>query len=67
MSEGCGGAPFLLKAAAPVGALGELGRQDFDGDVAAEAGIVGSVDFTHGAFAQLGGDFILTQAGAQFY
>ena len=67
MSESRGGAPFLLEAAAPVGALGELGRQDLNRDIAAEAGIVGAVDLAHGALAQLGGDLILTQAGARFH
>ena len=67
MRQGGGGAPFLLEAAPPVGALGELRRQNLDGDIAAEAGIVGAVDLAHGTFAQFGGDLVLAQAGARFH
>jgi hypothetical protein len=47
--EGAGEAGFLLEAVEALGSVADLARQDLDGDVAAEAGVAGSVDLAHPA------------------
>src|SRR5207253_1610501 len=43
-------------------ARGELRRQDFDGDVAAEARVAGAIDLAHAAGAERRDDFVGTEA-----
>lgn len=45
-------------------AFAETIRQNLDGDVALQPGVVGSVDFTHAAFAERAGDFVRSEFGA---
>ena len=42
----------------------ELVRQDFDGDFAFQFGIPGSIDFTHTALAEQGGDLVRAESCA---
>ena len=51
-----GGARFTLKALEHRGVLRHLRGQEFDGDVAAELGVLGLVDDAHAPAAELGGD-----------
>jgi len=45
--EGGDGAGLLLEAAQAIGIVAQLGREDLDGDVAAEAGVAGAVHLAH--------------------
>ena len=49
---------FLLEAGEAVSIAREVGRQDLDGDVAAEAGVAGEVDLPHASRAELAADFV---------
>ena len=53
------GAGFTIEA------LGESFFGDFDGDFAAEARVVGAVDLAHPARAEIGQDFVGTEAGSR--
>src|SRR3990172_2994728 len=44
--------------------LGEVRRENFDSDVALQAGLVGFVDARHAAFAQKLKDFVLAECAA---
>jgi len=61
MIESSGGASFLLEPAQAVGVGGETCRQDLDSDVAAKASVAGTVDLSHAAGADCGGNFIRTE------
>ena len=53
----CGdGASFTLEAGEAFGIAGHVRGQDFEGDVAAELGVGGAIDFAHAAGADGGGD-----------
>src|ERR1700722_16592460 len=56
------GAGFLLEAAEAVGVFRKSFREDFDGYVAAEAGVFCTEDFAHSASADWGDNFV----GAEF-
>jgi len=58
MAECGDGLGLLLKTAKALGVAGERGREDFDGDVAIEAGVAGSVDLTHASCSKRCEDFI---------
>src|SRR3990172_581902 len=58
------GARFALEALAELGILGEVRRENFDSDVALQAGLVGFVDARHAAFAQKLKDFVLAECAA---
>jgi hypothetical protein len=47
-----------LESAESLHVARELGRQDFERDVAVQPGIAGAVDLPHSAFAQFGQDFV---------
>jgi hypothetical protein len=53
---------FLLEAPEPLAVTGECGGQDFDGDVAAEARIVGAIHVAHAARRDGRDDFIGSEA-----
>ncbi len=53
---------FLLEAGEALGVAREVGRQDLDGDIAAEAGVAGEVDLPHASRAKLAADLV----GAEF-
>src|SRR5215469_8346514 len=52
------GACLLLKPSQAIPVLCERGRQDFDCDFTAEAGVPRAVDFPHAASAKLGKNLI---------
>jgi len=56
------GAGFLLEALAAGGIGGEAGGENFQGDVAGEAGVAGSIDLAHAADADKRFDFVRTEA-----
>ena len=58
MIQGGYGASFLFEAAEAVGILRESFREDFDGYVAAEAGVFCAKYFAHSASADWGDDFV---------
>ena len=58
------GARFLFEAAEPLGVRTKSSGQDLDGDVAAEARIVGSIHLTHAAGAEQRHDFVGAEARA---
>ena len=43
---------LTLEPRDPIGAAGDLGRKDLDGDVAAEPRVVGAIDLAHAAAPQ---------------
>ena len=43
---------------------GDMLRQHLDGDGAVQAGVSGSIDLAHAAFADLGGDAVGAERGA---
>jgi hypothetical protein len=45
-----------------VGVSREPFRNYFDGDIAAQLGVRGAVDFTHAAGAEWGGDFVWAES-----
>ena len=55
---------LLLESLQAIGIGGVGGRQHLDRDVAAEAGIVGTVDLAHSARADASHDVVGTEAGA---
>src|SRR5438552_7373449 len=55
------GARFLLEASQTVGVLGEGFWQDFDGDLATQAGVPRAVHLTHPARAQRCDDLVRTE------
>src|SRR5215475_11005449 len=59
-----GGAGFLLEAEQTVRILGELGGQDFDGDLATESRVFGQIDLAHSACAELRYNLIMVEACA---
>ena len=63
MVERGDGAGFLFETGAAAGVVRDIGGQDLDGDVAAQARIAGAVDLAHGARAQAGDDFIGSETG----
>ena len=56
------GAGFALEALAEIWAVGEMRREDFDGDDSVEARVARAIDLSHAAGAQ-GGDNLV---GAEF-
>ena len=59
--EGRGGPGFLREAALALRIGDPIGGQNFNGDVAIEAGVAGLVDRTHAAFAELLDDLKVRQ------
>ncbi len=59
MVERRGGARLALEALERRGILRELGREELDGDLAAETRVLGAVDDTHPAFADLVEDAVV--------
>ncbi len=57
-------AGFAFKAAFEFGAAGQVGRKDFDGDAAVEAGVARPVDFTHAACADGSDDFVRAESAS---
>lgn len=64
MVEGSDGASLTLEAESQIGIAGDLTRQDLDRDRPIETRVTCSVDLTHPARADLGGQFIRAEAGA---
>ena len=62
--QDAGGLGLLLEAAQAIGVGGEGGGEDLDGDVAAEARVLGAVDLPHAAGADGGEDLVGAEAGA---
>ena len=62
MIQRSNGAGFALEAGAQILALGDVFRQDLDGDGAVEASVARLVDFAHSSSADRGEDFV----GAEF-
>src|ERR1700722_13084654 len=58
------GAGFLLEAAEAVGVFRKSLREDFDGDVAAEAGVFCTEDFAHSASADWRDNFVWAEFSA---
>src|SRR5262249_11050149 len=61
MIEGGSGSGFLLKAEHAKLVGRELGRQEFDGNLAVQPRVLCDVDFSHSAFANLRADFVATK------
>ena len=55
---------FALESRQPLGIAGHRRRQHLDGDAALQIGVGRPIDLAHAARADLGGDFIRTEAGA---
>ena len=55
-------AGFAFEAGHEIGVKGERFGEHFDGDVAAEFGVVGAVDFAHAAFAEKAEDGVRAEA-----
>ena len=62
MAQSGDGPGFLLEPAEALRIGGKRRREDLDCDIAAQAGVAGSIHFTHAAGADQGNDFI----GAEF-
>ena len=61
----CGdGARLALETSPRVGIARDLGRKDFDRHGAIEPRVARAIDLAHAALADLGGDFVGTEAGA---
>ena len=58
------GARLAFESGAPFGVGGDVGRQDLDGDVAAEARVARAIDFAHSPRAERTDDFVRTETGA---
>ncbi len=58
------GLGLALQTLAQSGVIGEMGGQDLDGDVAAEARVAGAIDFTHAACDGGGDDLIGSEFGS---
>ncbi len=67
MIEHCGRFRLANETLAPVGRFNRIRADDFDGDVAAELVVVGTVDFTHPAFTNRREDLEMAElrAGSQ--
>ena len=63
MIQRCDGAGFAFEAGAQILALGDVFRQDLDGDGAVEPRVAGLVHFAHSSSADRGEDFV----GAEFF
>jgi len=59
-----GGSRFLLKTRQSLRLCRQAGGQDLDGDVPAQAGIVGLIDFTHSARPDWGGNDVWAEPRA---
>ena len=55
------GAGLALEAGEAFGVAGEVGRQDLQGNSAAELGVFGGVDGSHTAFTKEGGDSVVIE------
>ncbi len=62
--EACGGKRLLLEAPQSRGIRREPGRQDLDGDLAAQPRIAGAIDLAHGAGSQETEDLVRTEGHA---
>ena len=62
MAEGGGRACFLLESRHAELIAREAGRQDFDGDLAAQAGVVGEPDLAHAPGSDGRGDLVGAEA-----
>ena len=58
------GLRFAVKAGEPFRILRERVGQDLDGDLPTEIGVGRALHFAHASHADLGGDFVRTDAGA---
>ena len=59
-----GGASFLLETTEPVRIGRKRRRENLDGDVAAEAFVLGAIHLAHAAFPERGEHFIATETSA---
>ena len=50
---------FALETGQPLRIVGELVREDFDGNKAVQVGVFGTVDFAHAALAQFLNDAVV--------
>ena len=57
--QGGQGARFAVEAGQAFRVVGELRRQQLEGDFAAQLGVAGAVDLTHAALAEQCGDFVV--------
>ena len=55
---------FALESFFQIGAIGQMGGQDFDRDGAVEPRILSTIDFTHSSCANGREDFIGSESGA---
>ena len=62
--ERCEHLGFAGEAGQALGVLGEVLRQDLDGDVAVEPGVARAVDLPHASLTELGGDLVRTESRA---
>jgi hypothetical protein len=60
--EGGDGAGLALEAAQPLGVPKGFLGQDLEGDLTSEAGVAGSIDFTHPPGTQRGEDLVRADA-----
>ena len=58
------GARFTLESGAQILALGDVFRQDLDGDDAIEPGVARLIDFSHASRSDRGQDFVRTELSA---
>ena len=64
MIERAGRTRFLFEAVHAVGEFGERRRQDFDRDVAADAGVMRAIHLAHPARADAGDDLVGAESGS---
>ncbi len=65
MREGGNGLGLALEPGEPVSVLGKSPRQDLDGHVPPQPGVMSPVDLAHAAHANQIGDFIRPKAGSR--
>ena len=61
MIEARGSFGFVAEAVEGLAVAGEMGREKFEHDEAAEAQVFGFIDPPHAAFAELGENFVVRQ------
>jgi hypothetical protein len=64
VAESRGRARFVGEAADALPVAGQIGREDFEGNVAAQRAVVGAVDVAHRAGADEGDDLVAGDAGS---
>jgi len=59
-----GGTGLLLEPSDTLGVAGKIGEDDLDGDIAAQAGVVGTVDLARSADSERGDDPVRSEGRA---